>query len=161
VAERIEPAAHRVAVRARNQRRRARLADVVKARAILAADQQDVAEPLIGDERGAATLTLDDRVRRGGHAVTDIIDIGAARILQAERAPQALHRAERPVLGRGRHLGDGDALGRLVIGDIVGEGAADIGGDAQAMETHRDRTAGMRRRCKRGLKNAGRYIRVK
>src|SRR5438445_374522 len=45
---RIEPAAHGMAIGARDQRLRPRLADVVEARPVLAADQQQVAKALIG-----------------------------------------------------------------------------------------------------------------
>jgi hypothetical protein len=134
--EMIETAAHGVAIRPRDERLRPLAADVVKARPVLPADQQQIAKPLIGDEGDAAAAALDDGIGRGRHAVPDIGDIGARPALQCKRPLQSAHRAEGAVLRRRRHLGDGDPPRRLVIGEVVGEGAADIGRDAQAGRGH-------------------------
>ena len=128
----VEPAAHRMAILAGDERLRPGLADIVKARPVLPADQQYVAEPLVGDKGGAAAPPLDHRVGRGRHAVPDIADFAAGAALQFERAKKAAHRAEGAVLRGRRHLGDGHQLRCLVISEVVGEGAADIRRDAQA-----------------------------
>ena len=133
---RVEPAAHGVAILARDERLRPRLADVVEARPVLAADQQKVAKPLIGDEGDAAAAALDDGVCRSRHAVPDIGDIAPRPVLRGQGLPETPHRAEGAVLRGGRHLGDGHMPRGLVIGEVVGKGAADIRGDAQAGRGH-------------------------
>src|SRR5437762_14387069 len=56
---RVESAAHGVAILARDQGLRPRLADVIEARPVLPPDQQEVAEALIGDEGNVPAAALD------------------------------------------------------------------------------------------------------
>ena len=101
---------------------------------VAAADLDDVAEPLRGDHSGTGAVTVDERVRRQRRAVDDQLD-----------AAEEVGQVRMPVAGGG--LGDGldEALGRsvgrgvglelaqvpVVVHDqAVGEGAADVDGDA-------------------------------
>jgi hypothetical protein len=146
---RVEPAAHGVAILAPHQRFRPGAADIVKARPVLPADQQQIPETLIGDEGDMAAAALDHRVGRGRHAVPDINDIAAAAALQRKGALQPVYRAEGAVLRRRRHLGDADPSCRLVVDEVVGKGAADIGGNAQTGRSHACTTTGKRNERKR------------
>ena len=58
VAGRIEPAAHRMAILACNERYGSCLADVVKARPVLPADEQQVAKSLVRNKGDAGAAAL-------------------------------------------------------------------------------------------------------
>ena len=93
VAGGIEPAAHRMAILARDERLGSCLADVVEARPVLPPDQQQVAKPLVRDEGDAGAAALKQRVGRGGHAVPDI----DRRRRRSVPAPPSARRSPRTV----------------------------------------------------------------
>ena len=93
-----------------------------------AAELEDVAEALGGDEAGAGEAALEDGVGGGGGAVDDEVDLGGRGAGRVEGGEDA----EGLVLGGGRGLGQADGAGGGVEEDEVGEGAAhvDAGDDA-------------------------------
>ena len=120
--------AHRVAQRARHQHRGGLDVDVVGVAALLVAHLEHVAEALGGQQRGARALALDQRVGRERGAVDEQPHLAGAH---AGLGQQALHPFQHRELGRARrrqHLAGVAARGRLE--DDVGEGAADVGGQA-------------------------------
>ena len=118
-----------VAQLARHQRRNAHHVDVVEARAVLPPDQKQVPETVVGDEGGPGAAALDDGVGGRRHAVADVGD-GAARQAQLpQRSAQAVDGAHVARPGRRRHFRDGDAPRPRIVGNAVGERAADVGSD--------------------------------
>jgi hypothetical protein len=95
----------------------------VEARARLAAEEEEVAEPLGGDERGARQAAREQRVRRHGRAVHEVRHVpgldARARQHLARRGHDALLLAR-----RAQHLGRDHAVG--ADEDGVGERPADV-----------------------------------
>ena len=113
------------AVAALDQRLRLDPAHVVVGLAVAALDERDVLEAPGGDVGDDRTLALEHGVGRDRGAEPDVRDGGGGRV-RREPAQDARHR-----VGRDReHLPDLDAA-LAVMGDEVGEGAADI--DAEQM----------------------------
>ena len=105
---------------------------IVKVGAVVApgaADFQDVAEALGGQERGLRALALDHHVGRDRSAVADEADVAGRGLAQLENALEAVKRADRRVArGRG-HLGGPHLPGRVIEQDDVGERSANVDTD--------------------------------
>ena len=101
----------------------------VGVRAGAAAELEDVAEALGGDQAGAGEAALEDGVGGGGGAVDDQVDLG-----EVDPRPRRGRRGRRVAwfVGGGRGLGEADGAGGGVEQHEVGEGAAhvDAGDDA-------------------------------
>ena len=110
----------------RDERSRALRLEVVDVRTRLAADQQQVAHALGGDEGGTRPLALDHGVRGHRRAVDDELRDDAEGV-------DALEHRARGIVGSGRPLVQLD--GAVAPEEEVGERAADI-------DTQRDRHAG-------------------
>jgi len=94
------------------------------------ANFENIPKTLGGDKRGLGALMFDDHV--GGHrcAMTDKIDVSAAKAAHLQDPPEAVDRAHHSIGRRGRHL-DGPMLAAAVVyQDDIGEGASDV--DAQS-----------------------------
>jgi len=120
--------AHRQAQTPRHQRRGFVHRDVVLVEAAFGAHLQHVAETFGGEQRGAGTAALDQRVggQRGAMHYQAHISRHQLRLGQ-----QLRHTFEQRPFGRvvgGQHFG-GPALGAL-LQHHVGEGATDVGADA-------------------------------
>ena len=128
----IDALRHREAAEARDQGLRLVDEDVVLVVAPLIGDIEDVAETLGGDEGGDGALALDDGVGRQGRAVEEEVDLAGR---DADLAQQLERAGDHRLL---RRLGRGQQLARpaLVAGldDDVGEGAADIDGEALLLQ---------------------------
>ena len=110
--------------------------DVVDPGAGLAADLEEVAEPLAGDEGDLAAAALDERVRADGRAVGEVRDLRRREPFRGQHLSDPVDdRPIRPLGGRGQLVEDGPAPAaarRVVDRDHeVREGAADIDPDVQ------------------------------
>ena len=121
----VDPLGHLETQLARNQRRLAMEAQIERLRAVAAADLQQVAKALGGEQRSLGADALQQRVDDERGAVLD-----EARLARVERslADAVEDRFAQPIIG-GRAFGVGDRAGLDIAGDEVGEGAADIDGD--------------------------------
>ena len=122
-AVRPHPLVHLDAAAALDHRRRRRLVQAVQARPRLAAEEQEVAEALGGDERGAGETARQQRVGGDRRAVDEVRDVGRPEACAGERL--ACGRDHSLLLAlRGQHLGGHHP----VLGDEhgVGERAADV-----------------------------------
>ena len=99
---------------------------------VVALDRVDVAEVPGGDQRHARALPLQHRVEADGGAVDQEVRPGP---LGHERLEAFEHGARR-VLRRRRDLAGEGVAGLAILEHEVGEGAADIGGDAVAGGGH-------------------------
>ena len=117
---------HRVAQRPRHQFRRPLDVDIELFEAFLKAHFENVAKPFGGQERGARTFALDQRVGRQGRAVNEQIDLGRANARFAEQPSYAFNNAEFGLPCGGQHFARITAIRRFQ--HHVSEGAADIGG---------------------------------
>ena len=102
------------------------LVQVVEVEALLAADLDDVREPLCGDEARARALSLDQRVGDEGGGVNDAREAGRFKACGLQYVLKTCKRALRWVIGRGQYLGDMDRAARLVNQHEVGERAPDV-----------------------------------
>ena len=118
-----------------DQRARLRAAGVVEARAVLAADLEEIGEATGRDQRGARAALLQQGVGADRHAVGERLDVDR---LGLGAAQHLLHGGDHParlILGRARHLRRVQAL--AVEQRSVGEGSTDV--DA---EQHRANLSG-------------------
>lgn len=90
-------------------------------------DLQDVAESARRHHRGLGETPGDEGVRGDGRAVGEEGDGRQIDLAALHTVDDGPHR----VVGSGRHLGDADVPGVFVDDADVGEGAADVDGDAQ------------------------------
>ena len=118
------PPAHQRAVLPRNV-----LHDRIVLRALVAADMQDVAIAAVGDHAGPGAVMLEHSVGRNGGAVEDVIDGGGVEMVARAQFAQSIDRADRGIVGRGRHfVNQGDVP--VGVGEYqIGKGAADIDPD--------------------------------
>ena len=122
----IDPPADAVAQLARHQGGRAHDIDIVEARPVLPPDQQEIAKAARRDEGGLGAAALDHGVGRRRHAMADVVDRAALGAQLRKRPPQALDGALLAGLRRRRHLGDADPPRDGIVGDAVGERAANV-----------------------------------
>ncbi len=103
-----------------------------------APDLDDIPEPLGGHHRRPRETTRDQRVGRHGGAVGEerhIVEVDPDLLEGAERAFDGILRGA-------RHLADPDLPGALVEHTEVGEGSADVDGDAEMSHGALPRPAG-------------------
>ena len=126
----VDALAHLQPPVAGNERRGLLPGEVVEARHAQAADLEDVAEALGGEEARAGALPLQDRVGGDRGAVDDLADHRRVEPLLREEPADALHDATAQVVRRRRDLRREDAA---LLGEEhdIGERAADIDADAE------------------------------
>ncbi len=122
---------------ARDQRRRLGPGDVVHPGHAQVADLQDVAKALGGDQAGARTLVLQDRVRGDRGAVPDLLDVVALDAELLEQPCQSFGDRAGVVVDAGRDF-PGPRAAILGQEHDVGEGAADVDADAKAHASPHD-----------------------
>ena len=128
------PFRHRKAQLARHQRRRQLEVEVVVLVALLVAHLEHVAKALGGDERGARALALDQRVGGERGAVHQDADIPGGERRGGEHFRDSFEHSRLGRARRGQHLGRMAPAG--VLQHDVGEGAADVGGEAGLGGSH-------------------------
>ena len=101
------------------------IVDVVPA---LAADLEDVPEPLGGQQSGERPLALDQGVGDQRRAVDEAADLLRPRPAGQQLADAVQHPRGRVWIG-GQHLGHGDAARLLAAQHEIGEGPADVDGE--------------------------------
>ncbi len=125
----VDTLGHGLAQIALDERRRLHPGEVVKAGHAQGADLQHVAKPLGGDQADACALVLQDRVRRDGGAVADLLDRRPGKRRLVEDFGEAVDDRLCVVLhARRQLLGVDGAVGAEQ--HDVGEGAADVDADA-------------------------------
>ena len=124
----VQPAADLHDVAARNERGGLAVVDVVQARAVAARDVVDVARARGGQEQDLLAAALEKGVQSLRRAVHREADLGGRWDDRVERREDALGEVARSRRGFPR----GVRPGLLVVGDDVGEGPADVHGDAVA-----------------------------
>ena len=72
VAVGVQPFGHGAPPRRRDQRRRARLAQMIEVGPVLTTDDQHIGKPIRGEQRGLGPATLQQRIGRHGHPVDDL-----------------------------------------------------------------------------------------
>ncbi len=121
---------------ARDQHRRLIGLHVVELGALLAADLQEVAEAIGGDEPGRRAAVLDQCVGRNRGAVSEVADVGRTGADALDRLGDALRDAAGRVVRRGRDLPDLDMPRILVKQAHVGERASGIDTHAPGHRRH-------------------------
>ena len=119
------PLGHAEAKLRRHERRRRRLAQAVEVRAGLAAELDDVGEPLRGEQRCTRSAPLKQGVRRHGHTVREALHVLSARSRRPQHELAGLQHGDRLLGRRGEDL---RAVHRAVIRNEhrVGERSADV-----------------------------------
>ena len=118
-------------VSALDRRRRELDLEVVHVVPMLVADLEDVGEAPGRDERGRGRLALDERVRDQGRGVNDgCVDLLRVDARPPERRVHAAAESDEHVRRSGERLLDDDRPCSGVDEDDVGEGAADVDGQA-------------------------------
>ncbi|MCY1237242.1 hypothetical protein D3C81_1169680 [compost metagenome] len=130
LALRIEPLRNLDAVHARHQYGRLGHAVVEQVRAGLAADFEDVAKPLRGDQADLRPLALDDQVGGHGGAVADVRDLAGGDAVLAEQLGNPAVDGLRRVMRGGGNLVEMHGSCGFVDHGEVGERPADIDTDS-------------------------------
>ena len=133
-----QPFADGEAADARHQRLRPVDHQVVMVEPLLVALLDDVAKALGGDQRGARTLALDQRIGRQRGAMDEDPDIGGRQRRLTQHGVDAVEHAAFRGVGRGQ-----DLAARPPAGDLehdIGEGAADIGGELDVRTSRHERS---------------------
>ncbi len=113
-------------VAARDERRGRHPLAVVQLLTAGAAHLEGVAKSGGGEKGSPGPASLDQRIRRGGGSVGDVVDL---REVDGERG-QTVENAEGRVVRGGGHLQGGDPMGLLFHDHEIGKGAADVDPDA-------------------------------
>ena len=115
---------------ARDQRRRHLRVERIDLAPIVAADLQHILEARRRHQRALGELALQHGVGGDGGAVQQVADVGQGEAVARGRLLDAGHQPERGVLRRGRRLEAGDGAGARIEDLQIGEGPADVDGDA-------------------------------
>ena len=126
----VEPLGHLEAARGGHLRcELGRQVEPVEVAPVLAPDGERVREAARGDQRDLGVLALDDGVGDDGGAVDQVVHVRPLEIDRAERR----HQARDAVVGAGGDLRGSHLAARPVMGDHVGERAADIDTDLPSL----------------------------
>ena len=136
-AARVEAFDYLEAQATRHQLRWLHIKRLVQARHADAAHLKHIAKAGRGQKRGARALAFKDRVGRHGARVQHLADRFGCQHLALDQLHDAFDHAAGIVVRRRRQLARGQPPVRKDQRD-VGEGAADVGGDAQVGMAHSD-----------------------
>ena len=126
-----QPLPHLVPARAGDEHPRLVGLQIVEMGPALAADLEQVAEALGGDEARVGAAMLDQRIGGDGGAVAEVVDRGRRGLRRlAEALDDAVGDGARRVVRRARHLPDADVTGGGVDEADVGERASRVDADA-------------------------------
>src|SRR5262245_12095819 len=95
--------------------------------AVGSADEVDIARALRDHESGVGASLLDGDVDRDRRAMNEVVSVPRRNAGLRQAVPDAL----RQLMRRREGLRLDDAARGFVVGDEVGKGAANVGGDAQ------------------------------
>jgi hypothetical protein len=125
-----DPLADLADARARDQRGGLLDEEVVELVALLAADDEDVAEAPGREERDVSALPLDDDVRAEGRAVHRLREIGPIEAGAGDQFAEPVHARPRRVV-RSREALAGEETSVVGLERKVGEGSADVEPDPE------------------------------
>ena len=125
-----DPLADLADARARDQRGGLLDEEVVELVALLAADDEDVAEAPGREERDVSALPLDDDVRAEGRAVHRLREIGPIEAGAGDQLVEPVHARPRRVV-RSREALAGEETSVVGLERKVGEGSADVEPDPE------------------------------